>query len=155
LSDETNPFSREAHTAQYAGSPHQPPSPPRKSSRGWLVGLLVLLVLMPLVCCGGLVIIGFSSAVAGIRAPVEAAVDALNRDPAVAAKLGTPISASTSFGVNEYQNHNGNGGATVEFTAMGRDQSGQVSGRMSLNAGNWKPESLTIQCGDGTKLTVP
>lgn len=158
MSDEPNPFSPQSHAAKSAGSFNQPqptPSPPQKRSRGLIIGLVVLFVLMPMVCCGGLAIVGFSFAFIGIRAPIDAAVESLNGDPAVAAKLGTPITASTSFGVNDYQNNNGNGGASVQFTAEGRNESAQVSGRMSLNAGAWRPESLTVQCGDGTTLTIP
>ncbi len=156
MSDGINPFGS-SPTGQHTGAPNQLP-PQRSNGKSPLLlilGIVAALVLVPIICCGVVGVLGFTTAVGAIKAPVDAAVVALNEDPAVAAKLGTPIEEQTGFGVNDYNNNNGNGGATVNFNVTGPNGSAEVSGRMDLTAGVWSADDLTVQCSDGTKLKVP
>ena len=123
MSDDVNPFS--AGKDQYTNSPNQMPAQPPPGNKSWvwiLVTVVVLFVVMPVVCCGGFLLMsyrGIEAGIAGLQAPVEAAVEAMNDDPTVSAKLGAPIESESGFGVNEYNNDNGNGGASVDFDVFG------------------------------------
>lgn len=121
----------------------------------WVVFGVLLLTVTPFLCCGGLAVLGVGTFLTGMRAPINAAVESMNDDPAIAAKLGTPITTGSSFGVSEYQNHNGDGHAIVSFDATGPNGSAKVRGRMNLSGHTWSPEDLTVTCKDGTKLTLP
>ena len=89
-----------------------------------------------------------------MNAPVNAAVEALNNDPGVSAKLGSPIQAGSSKSISNYNNNNGNGGATIAFNASGPDGAASVDGKMKLTAGTWTPDGLTVTFGDGTEVTL-
>lgn len=149
--DDVNPFSPQ-NAAQYDTNQ---PAPSKKSPWLWVVLAVLIVGVGSLVCCGGLAMLGFRSAVSGLTAPVNAAVDAMNADPAVAAKLGTPITSESSFGVNEYSNQNGVGSASVSFRAQGPNGSADVTGKMKLFNGVWSPDGLTITCEDDTEIQLP
>lgn len=133
----------------------EPPSPaasqPRKRSIfRWLIPLALVLFALPVLAIGGCVYWGLGA----LNAPVNAAVEALNNDPGVSAKLGSPIQAGSSKSISNYNNNNGNGGATVAFNASGPNGSASVDGKMKLTAGTWAPDGLTVTFGDGTEVTL-
>jgi hypothetical protein len=113
--------------------------------------LILLVLASPLVCCGGLALFGFKA----VQAPFDAATESLNADARVVEKLGSPISRGSSMSINNYNSVNGNGGATIEFNASGPKGGAQVSGRMALTAGKWRPDGLTVTCDDGTEFRLP
>ena len=156
--DEINPFSRE-YTAKRGNepAPATPPAPRAPRQRGgsnclvWLVPLLLVLIIFPLVCCGGLLYWG----VGKITEPLDAAVAAIEAEEEIVAKLGSPVERLSKFGVEDYENDNGNGGAEVDFNIKGPVGSARVQGKMKLQAGVWSPEDLTITCSDETEFKLP
>ncbi len=159
--DEINPFSREA-TARKANrdvvaEATPAPQPPRQPRAGrsscliWAIPVVLLFVVAPLICCGGLALFGMRK----VNEPVDAAIVAMEIDKSVAAKLGTPLEQTSRFAVNNYEYNNGNGSADVNFTVEGPNGSAQVSGKMKLFADVWSPEDLTITCPDGTVFKLP
>jgi len=136
-------------------SPTPQATPPQKSWIGrnwiWLVPLILVVMASPIVCCGGLAFFGFNV----MQAPLTAATDAINADQRITGKLGSPITRGSSMTVNNYTNNNGNGGATIEFNVSGPNGGAQVSGRMALTAGKWRPDGLTVTCDDGTEFELP
>jgi len=130
-------------------------TPPQKSWFGrnciWLVPLILLVMGSPFLCCGGLALFGFNA----MQAPLDAATDSLNADARVVEKLGSPITRGSSMKMTNYNNNNGNGGATIEFNASGPNGGAQVSGKMALTAGKWRPDGLTVTCDDGTEFQLP
>jgi hypothetical protein len=153
-----NPFGPDG--GPYANQSTQPPAPPSAGNSRWIWILLAVMFFFVLAatCCGGFALLGLRGVEAGLdvlKAPVDAAVVALNEDPEVTAKLGMPIESETGFGVNQFESNNGNGGAQVNFRVSGPNGSAQVNGRMRLTAGTWSAEDLTITCDDGTALKLP
>ena len=118
----------------------------------WLIPLLVAMFVLPVICCGGLLFWGFNKVV---TEPLNAAVMAIEADDQIAAKLGKPIERTSSFGVDNYEDKDGNGNANVDFNIKGPDGSARVEGKMKLFAGVWLPEDLTITCSDGTEFKLP
>jgi len=137
---------------QDAGAPFQPP---RKSGcmRYWW--LILLLILLPIVSCIALGIFGFGAAMTLVKAPIDAAVKAMTEDEEIAGRLGTPLEASTTFGIDNFASENGNGHASLEFNVTGPDGSAQVSGEMKQFAGEWSPDDLTITFDDDTEVKLP
>ncbi|MEM9589658.1 MAG: cytochrome c oxidase assembly factor Coa1 family protein [Planctomycetota bacterium] len=133
----------------------QPGTPPTKSgSTTWIWVLGGVLILVPLLCCGVLGAVGYIGAQA-LTAPIDEAVVALADDPRVTGRLGTPIKSGSGFGIKQYENNNGNGGASVDFNATGPEGSAHVTGRMQLIAGVWSPEDLTVRFDDGETIQLP
>lgn len=117
----------------------------------WLLPVLLLVVAAPFICCGGFLWFGLNVA----TEPIEAAVRSLNQDQRVTAKLGSPVKSGSTFGVEHYSNENNNGGAKVNFQAVGPDGSAQVTGQMRLNTGTWSAEDLTVRFDDGSEVQLP
>ncbi len=160
--DEINPFSREAtikrshgdaaaETTPAAPAPPRQPRPRRNSCLIWAIPVLLLFVVAPLICCGGLFLFGMNK----VNEPVDAAIIAMEIDDQIAAKLGKPMERTSQFAVNNYEYDNGNGSAEVDFTVKGPEGSARVSGKMKLFADVWSPEDLTITCSDGTEFKLP
>jgi len=135
-------------------SMNQPPVVGSKKRSNWVLWLLLgamLLVGLPIAACAGIAWIGYGA----VKAPINAAVVALNGDPRITAKLGTPITSGSSLGITNYTNNNGNGGATVRFNVSGPSGTANVEGNMRLIANAWSPEALSVVCTDGTAFQVP
>lgn len=158
--DEINPFSRQATTekstrgtvAPQPVAAKPPPARPRRSNCAvWLIPIVLVIVIIPVLCCGGLAWFGFQL----IGEPADAAVAAMEADNQITAKLGKPLERTTSFAVNDYENKNGVGSANVEFEVKGSKGTATVTGEMKLFAEVWSPEDLTITCSDGTEFNLP
>lgn len=133
---------------------NQPPVVGEKKRSNWVLWLLLgamLLVGLPIAACAGIAWIGYGA----VKAPIDAAVVALNGDPRITAKLGTPITSGSSLGLTNYTNNNGNGGASVRFNVSGPSGTANVEGNMRLIANVWSPEALSVVCSDGTAFHVP
>ncbi|MCA9185992.1 MAG: cytochrome c oxidase assembly factor Coa1 family protein [Pirellulaceae bacterium] len=130
-------------------------SRPQKSWFGrnwfWLVPLVLIVLGSPFICCGGAAFLGFNM----VTQPRDGAIAAMEADPAISAKLGTPLTAGSTFNVTNYQNNNGNGSATLSFNVSGPNGNANVSGDMALTANVWRPADLTITCDDGTEFKLP
>jgi hypothetical protein len=117
----------------------------------WFGPLLLVVLACPILSCGGFVFFMFNS----VQAPLTVATEAINADQHIVAKLGSPITRGSAMSVNDYSNNNGNGGATIEFNVSGPSGGAQVSGRMALTAGKWRPDGLKVTCDDGTEFQLP
>ncbi len=132
---------------------NQPPVVGKKRTN-WLLWLLLgamVVVGLPILACAGIAWVGYGA----VKAPVNAAVAALNADPQITAKLGTPITAGSSLDISNYNNDNGNGSAELSFNVSGPNGSASVEGSMALTAGTWRPEQLLVRCDDGTTFQLP
>lgn len=131
--------------------PPQYAQPPKKRSPLiWIIPLGLVLLIAPVICCGGMIFFGVNMA----KAPINAGVSALNNDPEITDKLGSPIEAGSSFQLTNYQNNNGNGSAELGYDVSGPKGSANVSGKMQLNSGTWSPDGLTVTFEDGTSKTL-
>jgi len=122
----------------------------KRSPLIWIIPLVLVLLVAPVVCCGGAIFFG----VGMFKAPIEAGVAALNEDPEITEKLGSPIEAGSSIQLSNYENNNGNGGAELGYNVSGPKGSATVSGKMKLNSGTWTPDGLTVTFEDGTTKTL-
>jgi hypothetical protein len=132
----------------------QPPVVGEKKRSNWVMWLLLgamVLVGLPIAACAGIAWVGYST----LRAPIDAAAVALNADPRITGKLGTPITAGAGVQLEDYQNDNGNGGATITVEVSGPNGTATVEGDMRLIANVWSPEALLVVCSDGTAFEVP
>lgn len=127
-----------------------PASPRKRSVMRWLIPLILVFFGCPILGIGSCVYLGLGA----LNAPINAAVEAMNNNPEIAAKLGTPIKSGSSKSISSYNNNNGNGGATVAFNATGPNGSAAVDGKMKLIAGTWSPDGLTVTFEDGSKTTL-
>ena len=159
--DEINPFSRE-YTSQQDNSIGKPapqsPAPPQRGGSNflvWLIPLLLAMVFVPMICCGGLLFFGVRQVAQEVSEPLDAAVAAIEEDNRISAELGTPVERTSSYGVQNFNYDNGDGSATVDFDVKGPDGSANVKGKMKLFAGEWSPEDLTITLRDGTEFKLP
>ncbi|QDT12958.1 cytochrome c oxidase assembly factor Coa1 family protein [Planctomycetes bacterium K23_9] len=159
MSDEINPFSRQGHSPNQPvqqGGPGERPSPPaKKKGLGFVVALVLGLFAAGLVCCGGLAFFGFKAGAGMLNAPIDAAIAYVSSDEELANQLGTPIESTSTVGVQNYQNNNGNGHATVGFNAKGSNGTARVDGKLLLTAGTWTVEKLTVKLSDGQTVTLP
>ncbi len=124
--------------------------PRKRRTAIWLVPLLLIFFGGPILVCGGCLFFGMGF----LNAPVNAGIEAMSNNPEITAKLGTPIKSGSSKEISNYNNQNGNGGATVRFNASGPNGSANVSGKMKLIAGTWSPDGLTVTFDDGTETTL-
>jgi len=122
----------------------------KRSPLIWIIPLGLVLLAAPVMCCGGGIFFAFNMA----KAPINAAVAALNNDAEITEKLGSPIEAGSSFQLDNYTNNNGNGGAELGFNASGPKGSAKVAGKMKLIAGAWSPDGLNVMFQDGTSKTL-
>ena len=122
----------------------------KKSKLPMILGIILGLGLLGLVCCGGIIYFGFNATVAAMQAPIDEAINAISADAEIAEKLGTPIVSTSTLGVTNYQNNNGNGSAQVQFNAQGPNNSANVSGEMTLTGGSWSVKDLSVTIDDTT-----
>ncbi|MFK7735878.1 MAG: cytochrome c oxidase assembly factor Coa1 family protein [Pirellulaceae bacterium] len=119
----------------------------------WLLWILVLggvLVVVPIACCAGVGLLGFNA----VKAPLVAAAAAMEENPSIVEKLGTPINYD-SLQITNYQNNNGNGSADIDTNFSGPNGSAHVVGTMQLIAGEWSIQNMSITFGDGTEMQLP
>ena len=124
-----------------------------KKKTNWLlwIGLLgVFLVGVPVACCGGLAFWGFGMA----AAPLDAAEQALEADPRVTEKLGTPIKRD-EFKITDFESANGSGTAGLDTNFSGPNGTAKVEGPMRQAAGAWSVEQLTVTFDDGSSIELP
>lgn len=124
-----------------------------KKKTNWLlwIGLLgIFLVGIPVACCGGLAVWGFGMA----SAPLDAAEQALEADPRVTEKLGTPIKRD-EFKITDFESTNGSGSAGLDTNFSGPNGSARVEGTMRQDGGSWSVEQLTVTFDDGTSVELP
>ena len=152
MSNETNPFG-----SDNSSSDHYDSTPRKSSGTPWVMifGIIGALMLGGLVCCGGMMFFGARAGIAMFKAPIDATIVAMEADQEVAQKLGTPIESTSSVGVENYQNNNNNGNATVNFTAKGPNGTATVRGDVDLTAGNWTAKDITVTFSDGSSVNLP
>lgn len=124
-----------------------------KKKTNWLlwIGLLgVVLLGVPIACCGGIAFLGFGMA----AAPLEAAEQALEAEPRVTEKLGTPITRD-EFKITDFESTNGSGSAGLDTNFSGPEGTARVEGTMRQDGGTWSVEQLTITFSDGTSIELP
>lgn len=159
MSNEINPFSRESNasgqTSQQQHDAAQKNRTRAKSSWGWILGGLLAFFLLGLVCCGGFAYFGYQAGSGLLSAPVNAAVAYVSADEEIADKLGVPIESTSALGIQNYKNNNGNGGASVGFNVKGTEGTARVDGQLTLTAGTWSVEKLTVKFPDGTVVILP
>ena len=118
----------------------------------WLMIVLLVggaCIVLPAACCAGVVYLG----VGAVTAPLEAAASAMEQDPAIADKLGTPIEHEV-IGITNYENNNGNGSAGIDTNFKGPKGSAHVKGSLILTAGEWRVQSLTVEFSDGSTASL-
>ena len=98
---------------------------------------------------------GFKAGMAAMKAPLDKSIEVMSADAEVAQKLGTPIENTSTLAVNQYNNHNNNGDAKVDFNAKGPNGAAQVTGNLTLTAGVWSVDQLNIRFSDGSSATIP
>ncbi|MGB7343539.1 MAG: cytochrome c oxidase assembly factor Coa1 family protein [Pirellulaceae bacterium] len=159
MSDDINPFSRgssasnESSQQQYDVA--QQNRARQKKSFGIVIAVVLGLFAFGLVCCGGLAFFGYKAGSSMVSAPINAAIAYVSSDEEIADKLGAPIESTSAIGIQNYQNNNGNGGATVGFDAKGPNGTARVDGKLTLTAGTWTVDQLTVKFPDGTSVTLP
>jgi len=125
---------------------------PQAKKTNWLlwIGLIgVVLVGLPIACCGSVIFWGVNIA----TAPLDAAGEALSTEASVAEKLGTPVSYE-NIGISNFTNENGNGSATIDSNFSGPNGSAHVTGTMQLNAGTWSVDHLIVTFEDGSEVEL-
>lgn len=142
-----NPYSRENDGAAQA-------APRPKSKVPMILGIILGMGVLGVLCCGGLSFFGFKAGMAAMQAPIDEAIRVVSADAELADKLGTPITSTSTMGVTNYQNNNNNGSAEVQFNAQGPKGSANVSGQMTLTAGSWSADQLTVTI-DGEETVLP
>ena len=119
----------------------------------FLVVIGVLVLGAPFLCCGG-----FGLLIWGVaKAPVEAAVRAVNEDERAIEKIGSPIKKSDSgYSVGNFHVENDHGEAEVRrFGVRGPNGSATVSGKMRMDGGGWHAEALKVEFDDGSYIDIP
>ena len=156
MSDD-NPFGFEKSGSGPFESPSSTGTVESKKSGGCvkIAVILAALGVVGLICCGGMSYFGVSAGMAAMKAPVDKSIEVMSADAEISQKLGTPIENTSTLAVNQYNNHNNNGDAKVNFNAKGPNGSAQVSGDLTLTAGTWSVDQLNIQFADGSSATIP
>jgi hypothetical protein len=164
MSDEINPFSRDnkpsnqSSRQQLQANHHsaiQSNPEPQKKSLGTILILVAGFFVACLVCCGGASFFAYKGATGLMNAPINAAIAYVSADEEIANTLGTPIESTSAIGIENYQNHNGNGSAKVGFNAKGPGGTARVDGSLTLTAGTWSVKKLTIKFPDGKTVSLP
>lgn len=131
--------------------PPQYQVPPKKRNHWrWIIPLAIVLISSPILCCGGAIYFGWNQ----LNAPIDAGVAAMNANPEIVEKLGSPIEADMGFEVSNFKNSNGNGSANLSYNVSGPDGSASVSGDMKLVSGTWSPDGLKVTFEDGSSTTL-
>ena len=115
----------------------------------WLGLLAVVLIGVPIACCGGFGLVGFNA----VKAPLVAAAGALNADPRVTDQIGSPITYD-NIRINKLTNNNGEGSAEIDTSFSGPKGSVQVQGQMRLSNNQWSVELLTVTLPDESVVEV-
>lgn len=125
----------------------------RPKSTNWVLWIAIiglLFVLTPVACCGGLGFFVFST----VKAPLTAAVDALESDVRVTDRIGMPISYD-SIQINNMNTENGEGSADINTNFSGPKGTVHVEGSMKQTAGQWSPAELTVTFDDDSTIRIP
>ncbi|MFA9477042.1 cytochrome c oxidase assembly factor Coa1 family protein [Phycisphaerales bacterium AB-hyl4] len=134
-----------------------PPSADRPNWWGrnwkWFVPTMVIvLVLSPAVCCGGMFVFVFGM----IRQtePYQLTMERVERDPEVLAALGQPI--ESGWLVSGNINYAGGGGeADLSFSIRGPQGRGTVYAVLERSAGQWQWGELVVNVDDtGERLVL-
>ena len=115
------------------------PQPVRKS---WfarnLLWVIPVLILLPLLCCGGGVGIIFTTVVGAMKSsdPFQESLAAVQGNAEVRAELGTPIEADF-FVTGNIQTSPGSGTADISYGISGPQGSGRVHVAGTKSGGEW------------------
>ena len=120
----------------------------------WFFPLIIAVIGVPVLCCGGS-FWGVASLAGAVMKPRDVAIEYLQDDPRVTEQLGSPLEPGENFFPKQYSVENNTGNATIQFDVDGPDGSAKVDGRMILNSGTWTPEFLTVTFSDGSEIVVP
>ena len=119
----------------------------------WLVPTLLIVVGSPLLCFGSIFMIG-RYGINLVLGPRDAAVAAMELEPAIVAAMGSPLSGDNNIQFRDMQVNNNNGHVEIEFNVSGPQQRGNVSGIMLMKSGNWEVGHIKIQLDDGQEFSL-
>ena len=144
------------------------PAPQRSGGGGMSVLVIILIVVgvIILACagiCGGCLYMGGQAvqqvgqevgAAIELAPSYDAATSAVTNDPAVIEKLGDPV-VLEGVPTREATGELNPGGETFKFAVRGSSGAANVTASAFKDAGSWKITVITVQCEDGTSITVP
>ncbi len=114
-----------------------------------LGGLLVCVVVLPLVCCGGLGYFAFDY----MTAPMQATAEELEQNEEVVERLGTPIEVSyQEMQIRNFKSNDGNGSAEIEATFTGPEGSARVKAKLDQQDEEWSVNGWEATFPDDTVL---
>lgn len=117
----------------------------------WFIPLMIFVIGVPLLCAGSIFFIA-RAGLGLVLGPKNAAVEAMNGNPAVVAVMGEPIEGSNQIHMRNMQVNDNNGHVEIEFDADGPNSDAEVSGKMILDDGDWEVGHITIRFPDGKEI---
>lgn len=120
----------------------------------WFFPLMLAVIGIPMLCCGG-GMFGVASLAGAVMKPRAIAIEHLENDPRVTDQLGSPLQPGSKYMPTNYSVVNDNGQANIEFDVIGPNGNANVKGKMVMTAGTWSPEHLTVTLSDGSEIVVP
>ena len=120
----------------------------------WFFPLIIFVVGVPLVCCGG-PLAGLFTLGNAVMKPRTAAIEHMERDTRVTDVLGTPLEPGSMYMPSQLQINNSTGSANIEFDVKGSRGTATVKGSMKMTAGEWSPVRLVVSCSDGQEIILP
>ena len=114
-----------------------------------LGGILVCVVILPLVCCGGFGYFAFDY----MTAPMQATAEELEQSQEVVERLGTPIEVSyQEMQLRNFNSTNGNGSAEIEATFTGPEGSARVKAKLDQRDEEWSVNAWEATFPDDSVL---
>lgn len=148
---------------QPAGGPGYPPGSggKPKSIMPWILGILGVLAVLTLVCCGGLVYLGFQAQgqLAAMTGEIfrEQYAEGLNANPDFAENVGEVESMSMNFtaiGEVAQENPNQQGAPWLVFDVQGTQADAMVRIRVREDGSDPQIADAILILGDGTELPM-
>ena len=120
--------------------------------RRWFVPAVLLLILLIAAACGA-ALLGPMLRLR-LSQPYRLALQQVQQDAAVVARLGEPIQPTGWFPVGRLHVENGRGEATLDFDVAGPDAQAHVRAQGRRAAGEWGLARLTVTFDDGRQVTL-
>lgn len=116
----------------------------------WSIPVLILLILLPIACCGG----GIWWLVQTFSAPYYAAMEQVQADPVVLAAFGSPLQSGRGVEITNWVKKKGKGACSLSFVVIGPKGQGSVRAEMEAIEGAWTARTLQIVMPDGTTHSI-